>query len=69
MLNDLRTMLNDLRTMLDDLPEMLDDVLRGEPRFGLNDAAERAMRDPFSSPMKDGKRVKTWFPQTIAFEP
>ena len=45
-------------------------VLRGEPRFGLNDAAERAMRATrFSSPMKDGKRVKTWFPQTIDFKP
>jgi TonB family protein len=45
-------------------------VLRGEPRFGLNDAAERAMRGTrFSSPMKDGKRVKTWFPQTIEFKP
>jgi TonB family protein len=45
-------------------------ILRGEPRFGLNDAAERAMRSTrFSSPMKDGKRVKTWFPQTIDFKP
>ncbi|HYK04602.1 MAG TPA: TonB family protein [Thermoanaerobaculia bacterium] len=45
-------------------------ILRGEPRFGLNDAAERAMRATrFSSPMKDGKRVKTWFPQTIDFKP
>jgi len=45
-------------------------VLRGDPRFGLNDAAERAMRGTrFSSPMKEGKRVKTWFPQTIEFKP
>lgn len=45
-------------------------VLRGEPRFGLNEAATRAMRATrFSSPMKDGKRVKTWFPQTIDFKP
>lgn len=45
-------------------------ILRGDPRFGLNDAAERAMRSTrFSSPMKDGKRVKTWFPQTIDFKP
>jgi TonB family protein len=45
-------------------------VLRGDPRFGLNEAAERAMRSTkFSSPMKDGKRVKTWFPQTIDFKP
>ena len=45
-------------------------VLRGDPRFGLNDAAIRAMRGArFSSPMKDGKRVKTWFPQTFEFKP
>jgi serine/threonine-protein kinase len=43
-------------------------VLRGEPRFGLNDAAIRAMKATrFSSPMKDGKRVRTWFPQSIEF--
>lgn len=43
-------------------------VLRGEERFGLNDAAVRAMRATrFSPPMKDGKRVRTWFPQTIEF--
>jgi TonB family protein len=45
-------------------------VLRGDARFGLNDAATRAMRAArFSPPMKDGKRVKTWFPQTIDFKP
>lgn len=45
-------------------------VLRGDPRFGLNDAAIRAMRAArFTAPMKDGKRVKTWFPQTIEFKP
>ena len=45
-------------------------VLRGDARFGLNDAAMRAMRATrFTSPMKDGKRVKTWFPQTIEFKP
>jgi TonB family protein len=44
-------------------------VLRGEERFGMNDAAIRAMRATrFSSPMKDGKRVRTWFPQTIEFK-
>lgn len=43
-------------------------VLQGDPRFGLNDAAVRAMRvTKFSVPMKDGKRVRTWFPQTINF--
>jgi TonB family protein len=45
-------------------------VLRGEPRFGINDAAIRAMRaTKFSPPMKDGKRVRTWFPQTMEFRP
>jgi TonB family protein len=45
-------------------------VLRGESRFGINDAAVRAMRSArFSSPMKDGKRVKTWLPQTFDFKP
>jgi len=45
-------------------------VLRGDARFGLNDAAIRALRSSrFSSPMKDGKRVKTWYPQTIQFVP
>jgi TonB family protein len=43
-------------------------VLQGDPRFGLNDAAVRAMRiTKFTVPMKDGKRVRTWFPQTINF--
>jgi TonB family protein len=45
-------------------------VLRGDARFGLNDAAVRALRGAkFSSPSKDGKRVKTWYPQTIEFVP
>lgn len=45
-------------------------VLRGYPGFGINDAAVRAMKStPFSSPMKDGKRVRTWFPQTMEFKP
>jgi TonB family protein len=44
-------------------------VLRGEPRFGLNEAAIRAMKATrFSAPMKDGKRVRTWFPQSIEFK-
>lgn len=44
-------------------------VLRGDARFGFSDAAIRAMRTArFSPPMKDGKRVKTWFPQTINFK-
>ncbi len=45
-------------------------VLRGVNRFGIDEAAIRAMRSArFSPPMKDGKRVKTWFPQTIEFRP
>jgi protein TonB len=45
-------------------------VLRGDERFGLNDAAIRALRGAkFSPPRKDGKRVKTWYPQTIEFVP
>ena len=43
-------------------------ILRGDPRFGFNDAAMRAMRAVrFTPPMKDGKHVKTWRPQSIAF--
>lgn len=45
-------------------------VLRGEPRFGMNDAAVRAIKaTKFSPPMKDGKRVKTWLPQQFDFKP
>ena len=45
-------------------------LLRGVSRFGIDDAAIRAMRSArFTPPMKNGKRVKTWFPQTIEFKP
>ncbi|GAC1432972.1 MAG: hypothetical protein NVSMB68_05410 [Thermoanaerobaculia bacterium] len=45
-------------------------VLRGDERFGFTDAAVRALRSAhYSSPMKDGKRVKTWLPQIIQFKP
>jgi len=45
-------------------------VLQGDGRFGLNDAAVRAMRATrFSPPQKDGKHVKTWLPQRIEFRP
>ena len=45
-------------------------VLKGDGRFGINESATRALRSArFSAPMKDGKRVKTWFPQTIEFKP
>jgi TonB family protein len=44
-------------------------ILRGDPRFGFNDAAVRAMRTAkFRPAMKDGKRVKTWLPQPIDFK-
>ena len=45
-------------------------ILRGDARFGFNDAAIRAMRAVrFTPPIKDGKRVKTWRPQSISFKP
>ena len=45
-------------------------VLRGDDRFGFNDAAVRALRGARYSPaMKGGKRVKTWLPQMIQFKP
>ncbi|HEX7155214.1 MAG TPA: TonB family protein [Thermoanaerobaculia bacterium] len=43
-------------------------VLRGAG-FGLDEAAVRALKAArFSPPMKDGKRVRTWYPQTIVFK-
>lgn len=45
-------------------------ILRGDPRFGFNDAAIRAFRAArYTSPMKDGKRVRTWVAQMIQFKP
>lgn len=45
-------------------------VLKGVGRFGMDESATRALKNArFSPPMKDGKRVKTWYPQTIAFKP
>ncbi|HEU4522056.1 MAG TPA: TonB family protein, partial [Thermoanaerobaculia bacterium] len=45
-------------------------ILRGEQRFGFNDAAIRAFRSArYTSPMKDGKRVRTWVAQMIQFKP
>lgn len=45
-------------------------VLKGDERFGFNDAAIRAMRAArFSPPVKDGKHVRTWRPQTFVFNP
>lgn len=45
-------------------------VLRGDPRFGFNDAAITALRRAkYTAPIKDGKRVRTWIPQMIQFKP
>ena len=45
-------------------------ILRGVGRLGIDEAAQRAMRAAkFSPPMKAGKRVKTWYPQTMEFRP
>jgi protein TonB len=44
-------------------------VLRGDSRFGFEDAAIRAARATrFSPGLKDGKRVKTWFPIPFLFK-
>jgi TonB family protein len=44
-------------------------VLRGDPRFGFQDEAVRAAKSTkFTSPMKDGKRVKVWFPIPVHFK-
>lgn len=43
-------------------------VLRGAG-FGFDEAAVRAIRSTkFSAPTKDGKRVKTWYPQQVEFK-
>jgi TonB family protein len=59
-----------LTVLVSETGEVLDvRVLRGDPRFGINDAAIRAMRSTrFSPGIKDGKRVRTWFPQSIEFK-
>ncbi len=44
-------------------------ILRGDSRFGFNDSATRAMKAVrFTPAIKDGKRVKTWRPQSISFK-
>jgi TonB family protein len=59
-----------LTVLVSETGDVLDvKVLRGDSRFGLNDAAMRAMRGMrFSPAMKDGKRVRTWYPQSIEFK-
>ena len=43
-------------------------ILKSDSRFGFNEAAIRAMRAArFTAPIKDGKRVRTWRPQTFLF--
>lgn len=60
-----------LSALIDENGSVVDvKVLKGVGRLGLDEAAIRAMRGArFTSPMKDGKRVKTWWPQTIQFQP
>ena len=44
-------------------------VLRGDKRFGFEEAALRAVRaTKFSPPIKDGKRVKSWFAMPVIFK-
>ncbi|HXA19141.1 MAG TPA: TonB family protein [Thermoanaerobaculia bacterium] len=59
-----------LSALISENGEVIDvKILRGDPRFGFNDAAARAMKSVrFTPPIKDGKRVKTWRPQAISFK-
>jgi len=59
-----------LTALVSETGDVIDvNVLRGDPRFGFNDAAIRAIRGAKYRPaMKDGKRVKTWVPQPIDFK-
>ena len=44
-------------------------ILRGDKRFGFEEAALKAVRaTKFSAPIKEGKRVKTWFPLPVQFK-
>jgi len=58
-----------LTALISETGQVLDvKVLKGVG-FGLDDAAARAMKSTrFSPGIKDGKRVKTWFPQQITFK-
>lgn len=59
-----------LTALVDETGNVVDvKVLKGDDRFGFNDAAIRALRTTrFSAPVKDGHHVKTWRPQTIMFK-
>jgi len=58
-----------LSALIDESGRVIDvKVLRGDARFGFNEEAVRAMRGArFTPPVKEGKHVKTWRPQTISF--
>jgi len=58
-----------LSTLISENGDVMDvKILKGDARFGFNDSAIRAMRGVhYTPPMKDGKRVKTWRPQSITF--
>jgi len=57
--------------LISETGEVLDvKILRGDNRFGFNDAAVRALKSARYSPaIKAGKRVRTWMPQLIQFKP
>jgi TonB family protein len=59
-----------LTVLVSENGDVLDvNVLRGDPRYGFNEAAIRAIRGARYKPaMKDGKRVRTWVPQPIEFK-
>ncbi|MDQ6800914.1 MAG: TonB family protein [Acidobacteriota bacterium] len=59
-----------LTALISETGDVIDvNVLRGDARFGFNEAAIRAMRTAkFRPAMKDGKRVRTWLPQPIDFK-
>jgi len=58
-----------LSTLIDENGNVIDvKVLKGDDRYCFNEEAVRAIRGTkFTSPMKSGKRVKTWRPQPIRF--
>lgn len=59
-----------LTALVSETGEVLDvRVLRGVNKFGLDEAAVRALKQTrFTPGMKDGKRVKVWYPQSVQFK-